>query len=172
MARTNENVINNGEIPSDREANDNNSHFLFFSVQTAVSLITMLFSIVMMIRSRDNIQTFLPVMTSVSAYWLPAPKPPKNLLSKRPFLQLASQQQNTEPLNVESQNNNADIEIGIPNRVSIGDTSKLIRKHDIQMTNAASFDGSKFGGGSTRTIKLSSQSGLPPRGITLESAES
>lgn len=52
---------------------------VYFAMQSGISLLTIAFSIFMMVRSTDNIQTFLPIMTSISAYWLPAPKPPTRL---------------------------------------------------------------------------------------------
>jgi hypothetical protein len=52
---------------------------VFFAMQSSISLLMMFFSIYMMVSSKDNIQIFLPVMTSISAYWLPPPKPPAAL---------------------------------------------------------------------------------------------
>lgn len=57
----------------------NQYHAAFFGMQAGISLLTMIFAVAMMVRSSDNIQTFLPVLTSVSAYWLPAPTPPPGM---------------------------------------------------------------------------------------------
>lgn len=58
---------------------DNNRTAVFFFMQAGISLITMSFAIAMMVKSSDNIQIFLPVLTSISAYWLPAPTPPPSI---------------------------------------------------------------------------------------------
>lgn len=52
-----------------------------FAMQSAVSLLTMVFCATMIVRSNDNIQIFLPILTSVTAYWLPAPKLPAGALA-------------------------------------------------------------------------------------------
>lgn len=54
---------------------------VFFAMQSGISLITIFFCVVMMVRDKGNVQTFLPIMASVSAYWLPAPKPPAGVTS-------------------------------------------------------------------------------------------
>ena len=50
--------------------------YIIFAMQAAITLVTIGFSIYMMVRSSDNIQIFLPIMSSVSAYWLPSPRIP------------------------------------------------------------------------------------------------
>lgn len=66
------NSVSLAELATDAMAVNNRA--LVFGVQAGISAITIVVSVYMMIRSRDNIQTFLPILTSVTAYWLPAPK--------------------------------------------------------------------------------------------------
>lgn len=56
---------------------------IMFGMQATVSLLTMGFSIYMMVKSTENIQTFLPILTSVSAYWFPSPKFPDTLMTPK-----------------------------------------------------------------------------------------
>jgi hypothetical protein len=67
------NSVSLAELATDAMAVDTN-RALVFGVQAGISAITIVVSVYMMMRSRDNIQTFLPILTSVTAYWLPAPK--------------------------------------------------------------------------------------------------
>ena len=47
-----------------------------FAMQAFVTVTTMGFSVYMMIRSVDNVTVFLPLLASLSTYWLPAPGMP------------------------------------------------------------------------------------------------
>ena len=47
-----------------------------FAMQTFVTITTMGFSVYMMVRSADNVTVFLPLLASLSTYWLPAPGMP------------------------------------------------------------------------------------------------
>lgn len=52
-----------------------------FMMQSVVSVTTMVFCAYMISRSNDNISTFLPILTSTAAYWLPAPSIPQGALA-------------------------------------------------------------------------------------------
>lgn len=56
------------------------NEIVLFGMQSFVTLFMLSFSAYMIATSKENMQIFLPIMTSVSAYWLPAPRIPSKLL--------------------------------------------------------------------------------------------
>lgn len=146
------------QIPGATMSNKELSHVMFFCMQSGVSLLTMMFSIYMMSKSQQNIQTFLPILTSVAAYWLPAPTPPATIanLLRPPKTSVPEKEEDEQDTVVVVPHDPPAAPPSRPNPPSKPIVPRTPSKQYVQVP---------------QVLPASTGSLIPPRGVTLQGGE-